>query len=400
MKPLIEPSLAKELILANLPDISAIDCPLDKCAGRILRQSIASDRPMPPFDRSMMDGYALDAASAEAGRIFKVVTSVPAGAPQASIGNEPNSCAEIMTGAILPAGANCVVPYEDTERVSEHEIRITDQEPIHPGDFIHKEGSDFSSGKILVEEGTPLGSREITVAASCGYANLSVSKMPSIAIACSGDELVEVDAAPESHQIRRSNDYAIETGLARAELSAGVRLHLPDEITTVRSQLSKLIEENTFIILSGGISKGKKDFIPSILDEQDLRCHFHGVAQQPGKPMGFWSNSHCAVFALPGNPLSTLTCLHHYVIPAMRKAMMLAREVPKRSVTLAKSESVRPRLTVFLPVILQENNQALPCPPQNSGDLVRILQSDGYVEIPAGQGEAKAGQSYPFYSWY
>ncbi|MEM1223565.1 MAG: molybdopterin molybdotransferase MoeA [Verrucomicrobiota bacterium] len=400
MKPLIKSSLAKELILANLPAISAIDCPLDKCAGRILRQSIASDRPMPPFDRSMMDGFALDAAFAEAGKVFKVVANVPAGMPQTSIGNEPNSCAEIMTGAILPLGADCVVPYEDTERISESEIRIIDQEPIHQGDFVHKEGSDFASGEILIEPGSTLGSREIAVAASCGYATLKVSKMPSIAIACSGDELVEVDIVPESHQIRRSNDYAIETGLARAQLSASVRTHLPDDISAAKSQLIKLIRENTFIILSGGISMGKKDFIPGILEEQDLKCHFHGVAQRPGKPMGFWSNSRCAVFALPGNPLSTLTCLHHYVIPALRKAMTLAQDAPSFSVTLTKSEKVRPQLTVFLPVTIQDNNQALPCPPQNSGDLVRILQSDGYIEVPVGEDEAKAGQSYPFNPWY
>ena len=145
---------------------------------------------------------------------------------------------------------------------------------------------------------------------------------------------------------------------------------------------------------------GKKDFIPDLLDELGLRCHFHGIAQKPGKPMGYWTNEDCAVFALPGNPLSTLTCLHHYVIPAIQKAMGLESTSMATTVELTNSEKVRKDLTVFVPVTLGENSRATPCPPQNSGDLVRILQSDGYIVVPSGEASADEGKNYGFHPWH
>lgn len=399
MKPLIDVTEAHALIKANMPEAAIIDCPLDKCAGRVLRQTIKADRPMPPFDRSMMDGYALRADEASTDATFHITGTATAGSPQISLSEAPGKCTEVMTGAILPAGADCVVPYEDTENVSEKEIRITDKEPINAGDFVHRAGSDVPQGACLLKRGSMIGSREIAAAASCGYATLQVSKMPSIAIACSGDELVEVDANPEAHQIRRSNDYCIETALARAGLHAAERTHLPDDQSKTAERLKKLLEANDVVILSGGISKGKKDYIPELLDSLGLTCQFHGVAQRPGKPMGFWSDSKTAVFALPGNPLSTLTAAHHYLIPALRSAMGYAQFPASRSVTVHEPAKVPSHLTVFLPVTLLDQNQATACPAQNSGDLVRILQSDGYIEIPKGEGATQAGKLYTYYPW-
>ncbi|MEO0510239.1 MAG: molybdopterin molybdotransferase MoeA [Verrucomicrobiota bacterium] len=400
MKELIEPSEARQRIAAHLPNIPTIDCPVDKCAGRALRQNIVTDRPFPPFDRSMMDGYALRASDAKHGLTLKLTGMATAGAPRISNGEGPNDCVEIMTGAILPEMADCVVPYENTERTDDGQIRLTDEAPIHPGDFIHRKGSDFDAGAALLQTGQKIGSREVAAAATCGYAKLKVSKIPRIAIACSGDELVAVDQKPEPHQIRRSNDSCIETGLARIHLNAEKKVHLPDEPEIVYSKLKSLIEQNDFVILSGGISMGKKDFIPETLDELGLTCHFHGIAQKPGKPMGYWTTNHCAVFALPGNPLSTLTCLHHYVIPALEKALGLDSADSHQSVLLNKSESVRKDTTVFLPVAVGSNNTASPCQPQNSGDLVRILQSNGYIMVPPGEAEATQGKAYTFYPWH
>ncbi|MEM8867621.1 MAG: molybdopterin molybdotransferase MoeA [Verrucomicrobiota bacterium] len=399
MKPLINAIEAQKRIHAKLPRAAVIGCPLDKCAGRILRQTVHADRPMPPFDRSMMDGYALRAAEAQTGATFTVTGTAPAGSSQIQLAKETSVCAEVMTGAILPEGADCVIPYEDTERINTQTIRITDPEPIQPGDFVHLEGSDVAEGATLLNPGTLLGSREIAAAASCGYTTLQVSKIPSIAIACSGDELVEVDQAPALHQIRRSNDYSVETALARAGLHADQRSHLPDERPLAEARLTDLIQNNDVVILSGGISKGNRDFIPELLDQLGLECQFHGVAQRPGKPMGFWSNDKTAVFALPGNPLSTLTATHHYIIPSIREAMGLQDPPAPAKVTLTASEKVPAKLTVFLPVTHEDNHQAAPCPAQNSGDLVRILQSDGYVEIPAGAA-AEAGLQYSFYPWH
>jgi molybdopterin molybdotransferase len=401
MNSLISPYEASSRICAHLSLIEAVTRPLEKCAGRILRQAVRADRPFPPFDRSMMDGYALRAAEIGKDGRFEISLQVPAGSAQATLDTQPGSCAEIMTGAALPGHADCVVPYEATERFNETEMRLLDPTAHQSGDCIHPLGSDLAAGVILLGDGARLGGREIAVAATCGYEELQVTKLPSIAIVSTGDELVGIANQPKPHQIRRSNDIAIETSLARAQLPAQTRAHIPDAPTHTLNHLKKLIAKNRIIIISGGISMGKKDFIPDALDTLGLTRHFHGVAQKPGKPMGFWSNSSCAVFALPGNPSSTLTCLHYYVIPAIFQAMGLSQPEMPRRIRLDRDVKARDDLTIFLPVKLIAENQAKPKPTQNSGDLVRILESDGFIPLPPSEEKSyPPGRPFDFYPWY
>ncbi len=400
MKKLISPSEAREHIDAHLPSVPTITCPLDKCAGRVLREAITADRPLPPFNRSMMDGYALRAADVQSVEAFTVTVQAPAGTPAQTIGNQAGACAEIMTGAVVPSDADCVVPYEVTEKLPNGRIRLLTPSDHTAGNCIHFLGSDHAAGKVLLPANVHLGSREIAIAATCGHAELQVTKIPSISIVSTGDELVDVTAAPEAHQIRRSNDLSIETALANAQLHANERTHLPDDAAISKAQLAQLIEANTFLIISGGISMGKKDYIPETLDELGLQNQFHGVTQKPGKPFGFWSNAHCAVFTLPGNPLSTLVALHHYVIPAIHKAMGASDGPAPRMVQLAEPVKARDDITIFLPIKLGANNTAHSYPAQNSGDLVRILQSDGYIELPPkAEKSYTAGETFEFHPW-
>lgn len=400
MNPLITPAEADALIRSNLPSIPTIVCPLNKCAGRILREPILADRPFPPFNRSMMDGYAIRSGALAEGQTFKVTRQVPAGSPQQSIDGELHHCAEIMTGAVVPSDADTVVPYEETEKVSEDTIRLTAAETIEKGDCIHPLGSDHTPGAALIEPGRLIGSREIAIAASCGYSSLQVAKIPAIAIVSTGDELVPVDAQPAAHQIRRSNDIAVETALARVQLHAQSQTHLPDDPEVCRQMLEGLMEANTFIIISGGISMGKKDFIPDTLTALGLTGHFHGVAQKPGKPMGYWSGPGCGVFALPGNPISTLTCLHRYVIPAILVACGFAPNQTTQTVQLTEKCRARDHLTVFLPVALSPDQKASPRSGHNSGDMVSILQSDGLIELPPVSSRCyEAGSLHPYINW-
>jgi len=400
MKALISSTAARQHIDAHLPTIPAIHCPLDQCAGRILREAVSADRPLPPFDRSMMDGFAIRAADATQCDTFIIVAQAPAGTPAVTLGSAPGVCAEIMTGAVVPADADCVVPYEVTERIDEQTIRLLNPADHTKGNCIHPLGSDHPEGKVLLAPHTVIGSREIAIAATCGYAQLQVTKMPTIAIVSTGDELVDVATTPETHQIRRSNDLSIEIALTDAKLSAQSRTHLPDDAAISKTKLSELIEQNTFLIISGGISMGKKDYIPDTLDELGLQNHFHGVLQKPGKPFGYWSNDHCAAFTLPGNPLSTLVALHHYVIPAIKQAMGAPADSTARSVQLAEPVKARDDITLFLPVKLGTNNTAHSSPAHNSGDLVRILQSDGYIELPPCETKTYAkGESFEFHPW-
>ncbi len=401
MKALITPNQAREAIAAHFPKLPTIACPLDKCAGRILQQAVTADRPFPPFHRSMMDGYAFRAAEVGRSPVFTITLTVPAGHPKVELGTESNCCAEIMTGAVVPDDVDCVVPYEATERIDDRHMRLLDPSAHQSGDCIHPYGSDREAGSVLLEPGVLIGGREIAVAASCGYTELNVGKIPSIAIVSTGDELVEIGIQPEPHQIRRSNDIAVETALARVQLHAQTRVHLPDDSMVSSLKLKQLTGENQVVLISGGISMGKKDYIPEVLDKLGLHCHFHGVRQKPGKPMGFWSDANCAVFTLPGNPSSTLTCLHHYVIPSIFAALGQNKTVPPRKVSLDAAVKASDDLTIFLPVELAADNRAIPQPTQNSGDLVRILQSDGYIELPPCQEKSyPAGKSFDFHCWH
>ncbi|MGJ8654528.1 MAG: molybdopterin molybdotransferase MoeA [Opitutaceae bacterium] len=401
MKSLITPSEATRLILENLPKISTIQCPLDKCAGRILQETIIADRPFPPFNRSMMDGYAIRAADIDTDGQFHISIQAPAGSPEQLIGSTSKHCAEIMTGAVVPEDADCVVPYETTKRIDEQTMQLLKPSKHTTGDCIHPYASDRPTGEILLKHGAVIGSREIAVAATCGYAKLSVAKIPAITIVSTGDELVDVALEPAPHQIRRSNDIMVETALARVHLNAKERAHLPDEADECKTALKALIEKNEVILISGGISMGKKDFIPAVLDELGLTNHFHGIAQKPGKPMGYWTNSKCAVFTLPGNPLSTLTCLHHYVIPAIFSAMGKIRTKHAQKVSVGKDLRARDDITIFLPVSLSSDHVATSQPAQNSGDLVRILSSDGYIVVPPKQTKVyPTGSSFDYHAWH
>jgi molybdopterin molybdotransferase len=400
MNPLIHPEAAMEQILRHSPRTGSISCPLAECAGRVLRETVHADRPFPPFDRAMLDGFALRATETGTGEPFIITGQAPAGHPRMRLGNQARACVEIMTGAMLPDGADCIVPYEDTQRLDGERMRIRGAARYQPGQAVHLRGSDHADQAPLLAPGIRLGSREIAVAATCGAEYLQVSEIPSIAIAGSGDELVELSARPEPHQIRRSNDFAILAALARAGFPARQRIHLPDDAEACLRELRSLVENNTFVILSGGISMGRKDHLPTVLDELGLIGVFHGVAQKPGKPMGFWRHRDGAVFALPGNPLSTLSCLHRYVIPALQTTQQWTQRHPAREVRLRQPVRVRKDFTVFMPVRLEEENRAVAVPPQNSGDLVAILQSDGYIAISDGVAEADESMVFAFHPWY
>jgi len=401
MKSLIAPTKAHKRIFENLPALPAIACPLAQCAGRILQATISADRPFPPFNRSMMDGYALRASEIEADGTFEIVVQAPAGVPQQSLEGNPRVCAEIMTGAVVPTDADCVVQYEVTGRIDATHMQLLDPSDHAVGDFIHPLGSDRPAGEALLLPGSLIGAREIAIAASCGCATLLVSKLPSIAIVSTGDELVAVSEIPAAHQIRRSNDVMIQAALVRIGLPTCQFAHLPDEPEASQAQLAALIQQNDIVLISGGISMGKKDYIPAALNALGLHCHFHGVAQKPGKPLGYWTQPNCAVFTLPGNPLSTLTCMHQYVLPALFQAMGQTQATSPRQVTLAAPVKARDDLTIFLPVSLGANNQATPQPANNSGDLVRICKSDGYIALPPTQEKGyPQGTAFDFHPWY
>ena len=258
MNPLITPDEADALIAAHLPRLPAIDCPLDKCAGRVLRESIRADRPFPPFNRAMMDGYAIRHADSQQCTSFTIHGQAFAGSQQRKLPAEPGACIEIMTGAVVPEGADCVVRYEDTRINSDGHMELIDDLTLEQGEAIHPLGSDLPAGATLLKDGSMIGGREIGIAASCGKESLKVGKLPAITIVSTGDELVDVSETPAPHQIRRSNDRAIEAALAHAHLHAQERVQLPDEKAVSKEQYkhsSQLMTSSSSLVASQRVKK-------------------------------------------------------------------------------------------------------------------------------------------------
>lgn len=385
---------ALDLLLENAPCLEAEACRLENASGRVLRQEIRADRAFPPFDRVMMDGYALRSAELAYVREFLVSGSAPAGSPRVLLTEDAACCLEVMTGAPLPDGADCVVPVELTKQSEGGRVVVTENFAPQAGLFIHRAGSDAAENDVLLRSGILLGSRESGVAASCGAAVVQVSKQPRITILPTGDELVSVDCSPAPHQIRQSNGYAIRSALHGAGYPSLLGITLRDD--TGADGLRTPLESSDWLILTGAISKGARDFIPSALEKLGCRKLFHGVAQRPGKPAGCWIGpSGQMIVALPGNPVSALTGLHAFVLPALAAASGLILP-ERRMVVSAEPLTGLPDMTWHLPVVLGSDCRAQAAPTGNSGDFIGLLRSDGFVTLPP---RGILQTAYPFTPW-
>lgn len=395
---------ATHTILSNLPILAKEDCELENAHGRILRQEILADRDLPPFDRIMMDGIAInfEACKPNIGNPIKcqIEGHQAAGTPALTLSNKSN-CIEVSTGATLPSGADTIIPVEEISIENDHAI-IDPQASIRQWQYIHKQASDHPKGTALLSSGTFLNSKEIAAAASAGLSTLSVSCLPKIALISTGDELVSVQETPKPHQIRQSNAHMLAASINSQKLGKPFIYHIQDNQELLIKEIAPLLEEHDLLVFSGGVSKGKKDFLPQTLEKLGVVKKVHWVAQRPGKPLWFGiSNDPKPIFGLPGNPLSTLTCYHRYINPALEK-MALKSEGLQFQVKLADDFEFSPPLTCFLPVKLIQSSsetQAIPCPANNSGDYSGILETSGFVEIPQEVSVATKGSHYPFIPW-
>ncbi len=391
---------ALELLLKHVPLLPVERCRIEEAAGRVLRGNVTADRAFPAYDRVMMDGYALRFSDWEMGcRSFQITGSAPAGKPQAILDEQVGTCVEVMTGAPSPLGADCILPIEEVAGKDSENVKFSASAAPVAGRFIHQAGSDAEAGQILLETGTLLGSREIGVAASCGAAWLEVSAVPKIAVIATGDELVAVDETPEPHQIRQSNAHSLAAALKRAghfPKHVGV---LDDELSRARPALVKLLATHDWLILTGAISKGTRDFVPQLLGELGCRKIFHGVTQRPGKPAGFWLGPDGQVIlALPGNPVSAVTGLHTLVLPALAIAAGLPRPAQRR-VVMDDWTTQLPDFTRHLPVTLRADGRAEPAANANSGDFIGLLKSDGFVTLPPRGDGVAFSATFPFTPW-
>ena len=290
-------------------------------SGRVLAEPIVADRDFPPFTRATRDGYAVRAADvAAAPARLRVVGEIKAGDLPDPLTVDSGQAASIMTGATLPSGADAVVMVEYTS-LDGSVVEI--QRSVKAGENFVPRGAEARAGQLLLDRGRRLDHAAIAIAASVGKSRVQVFRKPRVAVLSTGDEVVEIDAAPGPAQIRNSNSYSLA---AQIEAAGGEAMRLaiaPDEPRRLR----ELIEEGLsydLLLLTGGVSMGKYDLVEQVLAELDAEFYFTGALIQPGKPVVFGSCGADAgprntgkkyFFGLPGNPVSTMVTFELFVRP-------------------------------------------------------------------------------------
>ncbi len=362
--------------------------------GRILAETILADRDFPPFDRSTKDGIAIrfDALNAQ-NQSFKISGVAQAGSPQLLLDDE-NSCIEVMTGAIVPQNTDTVVMYEHITKKGEAFII---DEPVKKGQNIHYQASDVEKGEVLLQPGIKISAAEIGVLATVGKAKVLVRKLPKVAVISTGNELVDVNTTPLPFQIRKSNSYSLASLLENEKIKGDIH-HVLDEPSTIKQTLENLLQDYDVLLLSGGVSKGKYDFLPEAFDSLGVEKVFHKVLQRPGKP--FWFGKHqqykTIVFSFPGNPVSTFVNYHLYFKPWLNKT--LGTETLQFAVFLDESYKNNTDLTLFVGVKLKMIEGTLlanTISSTGSGDLLSLAKADGFVQVLPKE-EIVEGKVVPF----
>jgi len=368
----------------------------------VLAEDIKADRDLPPFNRVTMDGIAVKYHAIESGiNSFHIKATQAAGDPPAEI-TELEHCIEIMTGAALPPTVDTVIRYEDLEIRAGLASILVKHNTIRKGQNIHLQGSDKKQYEIVAGQGQIITPAIISLVASVGETELRVKKLPRVVIISSGDELVEVEQTPLLYQIRRSNNYTVNAVLQQHNIGAAM-LHIPDDPETTKKMIQQCLQNFDVILLSGGISMGKFDYIPKALEELQVQQLFHKVAQRPGKP--FWFGKHengVVVFAFPGNPVATFMCLHRYFLTWLQATLGLKPQ-PAAYAILDSDFTFQPPLEYYLQVKLQSNKQghlmAAPIEGNGSGDFANLADTNAFMELPLNKNDFKKGEVYKIWAF-
>jgi len=390
---------AEDIILSQAQDFGRESIPYDLALGKVLAEAITADRDLPPFDRPTVDGIAIAYSSYEQGiRSFVIKAVQPAGEPPVSIIAD-NECIEIMTGASLDKSADTVIRYED---ISIDNGIATIQIDIKKGQNIHLKGKDKKAGEILVKANQVITPAIIGIAASVGKTTLSVKKLPKILIISTGDEMINPESVPEAFQLRRSNGISIKSVLEKYTVQADM-LHLNDDYEEIKKELSRCIEEYDILLMSGGVSMGKFDYLPQVCEELGVEKLFHKIKQRPGKPFWFGkSRNQKLVFAFPGNPVSVFMCLHRYFIPWLRKSLEIQDPAFQYAV-LQNDIDFLPSLQYFAQVKLHVNSEGMLTAEivdtNGSGDFSHLADTEAFIELPLEQNSFRKGEVYKIWKY-
>ena len=397
---------ARTRILAQFQPVASESITLTESAKRILATDIVAADALPPFDNSSMDGFALRAAdssnAAPASPLtLNVVADIPAGfssAPEISIA--PGQAARIMTGAQLPAGADAVVPVEDTDfnnrdagSTAPNKIQIN--KPIQHGANVRPRGMDVLTGDIVLHKGQRIHAQTAGLLAMLGYSNIEVYKRPRVALLSSGDELLEVDAPLEPGKIHDSNSYML-AALIESTNAEVIRLGVAkDTRASVQNLIEQAVEQNAdLIISSAGVSVGAFDYVKEVV-EANGSLDFWRVNMRPGKPLAFGNYKNTPFIGLPGNPVSAFVGFEVFVRDTIGRLSGIL-DGSRRTVRVrCAAEILSDGRESYLRATLQTQdgiNIANLTGHQGSGNLLSLVQADALLIIPAGVKCVPAGQ--------
>ena len=360
--------------------------PLDKSLNRVLAQDVLSDVDMPPFDKSAMDGYAC--RMEDITEPMEMLEIIAAGSkPTMEIG--PGQCSKIMTGAMLPQGANCVIKVEDTEILADDKVRFIAKQTKE--NFV-KTAHDVKKGELVLKKGCVIKPQHYAVAATVGVTNPRVYKKIRVGVISTGDELVEPQLVPEASQIRNSNAYQLIGQLQNMNVTPHYFGIARDNEESTSRIISKAMDETDVILLSGGVSMGDFDFIPKIFDQLGVKIMFKTLAIQPGKPCVFGVLNNKFVFGLPGNPVSSFNIFELLAKPLIYKLMGNDYSANLVQMPMGKTYTrKRSSRKSFIPVKI-ENGRVWPIEYHGSAHINALSEASGFVAIPIGTPELKEGE--------
>jgi molybdopterin molybdotransferase len=366
---------------------------LDEALGRVLAEDVTSGLAVPPFDSSAMDGFAVVAGPAAE---LSVVGEARAGHPYGGT-VAPGQAVRISTGAVLPEGADAVVPVERTAAVKEaglgDRVGVPD---TRPGSNVRRAGEDIPFNAVVLRAGADLGPAELGVAASVGRAGLRCALKPRVAVLVTGDELTEPGMPLEPGGIYSSNAFALNAQARRAGGEVVRRITVPDDREGTRAALAEALDAADVVAVSGGVSVGPHDHVKPALGELGVEERFWGVSLRPGKPTWFGAREGTLIFGLPGNPVSAMVTFHLFVRPAL--AAMQGADPEARRVTAALEQPVErnPHREQAVRVHLRQSTNGQAATPtkdaQGSHVLTSMVGADGLALIEPGDGDAPAGE--------
>lgn len=394
-QPMISVEEAERLVLTHCADLGTEHVPLLRACGRVLAFDILADRDLPPYNRATMDGIALRFEDVLSGMSrFLIRATMAAGDVPVQI-DGAGECIELMTGCAVPSSVDTVVRYEDLR--IENGYAHLQTAPLRKGANVHFRASDVPQGHTVISMGQTLHPATVSMLASVGCTSVLVKKLPAVALISTGDELVDVNETPLPHQVRRSNTYAMAAVLSQYGIECAM-FHLSEGDDDVsRNTLLHCASHFNVVLMSGGVSMGKFDRLPQLLEQVGFTPSFHKVAQRPGKPFWFGVHTQGAVmFAFPGNPVSTFLCMHRYFLPWLHATTGMCS--PPSFAVLAEPVTFPPALTYFLHVRVTPAGDgrlwAYPIAGNGSGDFSALLSADAFLELPADRGEFLQGEVF------